>query len=111
MNARLLEIKKIIKRNGGEKKYLDDAGGFFAISYCDVIKIIKETGEKVVAEINLKNVNTNIVTNLSGNPVTDKKNLIVNFEIRGSLSNFDVLKNPDTRKLGLKFNSLIVKKI
>jgi len=43
--------------------------------------------------------------------LTDKKNLIVNFEIRGSLSNFDVLKNPDTRKLGLKFNSLIVKKI
>ena len=46
MNARLLEIKKIIKDNGGEKKYLDDAGGFFAISYCDVIKIIKETEEQ-----------------------------------------------------------------
>jgi hypothetical protein len=61
-----LDVKFVNKKLivGGNEKY--------KISF----KIIKETGEKVVAEINLKNVDTNIVTNLSGNPVTDKKNLM-----------------------------------
>lgn len=59
---------------------------------------------------NIKSSNK-IKIKFNKNDLIDKKNLIVNFEIRGTLSNFDVLKNPDTRKLGLKFNSLIVKKI
>lgn len=54
------------------KKLIEGTTKKYKISF----KIIKETDGKVVAEINLKNLQTNVVTNLSGNPVTDKINLM-----------------------------------
>ena len=54
------------------KKLIEGTNEKYKVSF----KIIKETGRKVVAEINLKNLQTNIVTNLSGNPITDKRNLM-----------------------------------
>jgi len=54
------------------KKLIEGTNEKYKIS----LKIVKETGEKVVTEINLKNLQTNIVTNLSGNPITDKRNLM-----------------------------------
>jgi len=54
------------------KKLIEGKNEKYKIS----LKIIKEKGEKVVTEINLMNLQTNIITNLSGNPITDKRNLM-----------------------------------
>ena len=58
--------------------------------------------------LDIKNITHTFVIPLNSNKIKDINNYTINFKTKGQISEFDILKSPDKKKLGFKIDYIKV---
>ena len=75
------------------------------------ITITDENGFKKKIILNSKKNKSKVLIPISLNKIVNYQNYFVNFNTTGQVTEFDVLKSPDKKKIGFKVNSIKIKKL